>query len=68
MRRGWKSLFEKLKKFGSFRAMKIWNCALFFLGVLVLRPGGIQDKRENSVEKSWPLVHRGDVLVHGQFI
>ena len=46
--------------------MEIRDRALFFFGILRARLGGVEDQRQNAVEIARPLVHGGDVAIHGK--
>src|ERR1700689_4739718 len=47
--------------------MKIRHGPLLFLRVLRSWLSRVQDQREDSVEVARPLIHGGDVAIHGEF-
>jgi len=56
-------LFKKIKQLRSFRSMEVSGSGAVFLFVLIPRRGGVQDQRQNAVEKPGRRIGGGDVFV-----
>src|SRR5450759_3389953 len=46
--------------------MEVGYGALLFLGVLRSRLRGVEEQRKNAVQIAGPLIHGGDVAIHGE--